>query len=67
MQFKGFYVEICLAWFISKMLSVPHVVHCMKLSSHQIALLHDFFDAYLSLLEYGEEQAEAFYKTVMRL
>lgn len=44
-----------------------HVVHCMKLPSHQIALLHDFFDAYLSLLEYGEEQAEAFYKTVMRL
>ncbi|MGX5570979.1 hypothetical protein ACWKTS_05745 [Bacillus toyonensis] len=46
---------------------VMYVVNHMKLRDHQVSLIHDFFDEYLNLLDYGEEQAEAFYKTIMRM
>ena len=34
----------------------------MKLRDHQVAVIFDFFDEYLNLLDCGEEQAEDFYK-----
>ncbi|TKH23972.1 hypothetical protein FC697_09510 [Bacillus wiedmannii] len=44
-----------------------YVVNHMKLREHQVSLIFDFFDEYLNLLNHGEEQAEAFYKTIMRM
>ncbi|MEN3130393.1 hypothetical protein [Bacillus albus] len=44
-----------------------YVVNHMKLRDHQVSLIFDFFDEYLTLLNHGEEQAEAFYKTIMRM
>ncbi|WP_229192363.1 hypothetical protein [Bacillus cereus] len=44
-----------------------YVVNHMKLRDHQVSVIHDFFDEYLNLLDHGEEQAEAFYKTIMRI
>ncbi|OUB12204.1 hypothetical protein CN980_29550 [Bacillus cereus] len=44
-----------------------YVVNHMKLRDHQVSVIHDFFDEYLTLLDHGEEQAEAFYKTIMRM
>ncbi|MED2934244.1 hypothetical protein P4308_19525 [Bacillus wiedmannii] len=46
---------------------VMYVVNHIKLREHQVSLIHDFFDEYLTLLDHGEEQAEAFYKTIMRM
>ncbi|PGO61851.1 hypothetical protein CN980_28885 [Bacillus cereus] len=46
---------------------VMYVVNHIKLRDHQVSLIHDFFDEYLNLLNHGEEQAEAFYKTIMRM
>ncbi|MED2764969.1 hypothetical protein P4283_23520 [Bacillus thuringiensis] len=46
---------------------VMYVVNHMKLREHQVSLIHDFFNEYLNLLHHGEEQAEAFYKTIMRM
>ncbi|MGE6553425.1 hypothetical protein ACQKFK_32415 [Bacillus mycoides] len=40
-----------------------YVVNHMKLREHQVAVIFDFFDEYLNLLDYREEQADAFYKT----
>ena len=39
-----------------------YVVNHMKLRDHQVAVIFDFFDEYLNLLDCGEEQAEDFYK-----
>ncbi|MED1304284.1 hypothetical protein P4U65_27880 [Bacillus pacificus] len=44
-----------------------YVVNHMKLRDHQVSVIHDFFDEYFTLLDHGEEQAEAFYKTIMRM
>ncbi|MHA2890593.1 hypothetical protein [Bacillus cereus] len=44
-----------------------YVINHMKLRKYQVSLLHDFFDQYLYLLDYGEEHAEAFYNTIMRM
>ncbi|MEK4677256.1 MULTISPECIES: hypothetical protein [Bacillus] len=44
-----------------------YVVKHMKLREHQVAVIFDFFDEYLSLLDDGEEQAEAFYKKIMEM
>ncbi|MEQ3607029.1 hypothetical protein ABNG27_29690 [Bacillus thuringiensis] len=44
-----------------------YVVNHMKLRDHQVSVIFDFFDEYLTLLDHGEEQAEAFYKTIMRM
>ncbi|QPW46718.1 hypothetical protein G9298_02685 [Bacillus thuringiensis] len=44
-----------------------YVVNHMKLRDHQVFVIFDFFDEYLNLLNHGEEQAEAFYKTIMRM
>ncbi|KXY33377.1 MULTISPECIES: hypothetical protein [unclassified Bacillus (in: firmicutes)] len=44
-----------------------YVVNHMKLREHQVAVIFDFFDEYLNLLDDGEEQAEAFYKKVMEM
>ncbi|MEK4503623.1 hypothetical protein [Bacillus sp. FSL R12-0069] len=38
-----------------------------RLQDHQVSVIFDFFDEYLTLLDHGEEQAEAFYKTIMRM
>ncbi|OOR12832.1 hypothetical protein BW897_09635 [Bacillus cereus] len=46
---------------------VMYVVNHIKLSDHQVSVIHDFFDEYLSLLKHGEQQAETFYKTIMRM
>ncbi|MBY0134315.1 hypothetical protein H0177_29345 [Bacillus cereus] len=44
-----------------------YVVNHMKLRDYQVSVIFDFFNVYLNLLKHGEEQAEAFYKTVMRM
>ncbi|MGQ0418719.1 hypothetical protein ACT4US_02005 [Bacillus sp. HC-Mk] len=44
-----------------------YVVNHIKLHDYQVSVVHDFFDEYLNLLNHGEEQAEAFYKTIMRM
>ncbi|PGM88673.1 hypothetical protein [Bacillus cereus] len=44
-----------------------YVVNHMTLRDYQVSLIFDFFDEYLTLLNHGEEQAEAFYKTIMRM
>ncbi|MGF1438730.1 hypothetical protein ACQUW6_32055 [Bacillus thuringiensis] len=44
-----------------------YVVNHMKLHNPQVSVIFDFFDEYLNLLDPGEEQAEAFYKTIMRM
>ncbi|OUB31596.1 hypothetical protein BK708_07920 [Bacillus thuringiensis serovar yunnanensis] len=44
-----------------------YVINHMKLRKHQVSLLHDFFDEYLYLLDFGEDHAETFYKTIMRM
>ncbi|MCQ6306725.1 hypothetical protein NPM07_29045 [Bacillus cereus] len=44
-----------------------YVVNHMKLQDHQVAVIFDFFDEYLNLLDCGEEQAEDFYKKIMRM
>ncbi|MGG5741903.1 hypothetical protein [Bacillus cereus group sp. IBL03679] len=46
---------------------LAYVFNHMKLKEHQVSLIHDFFNEYMNLLEHGEEQAEAFYKTIMRM
>ncbi|WP_257209508.1 hypothetical protein [Bacillus toyonensis] len=43
------------------------VVNHMTLRDCQASLIFDFLDEYLTLLNHGEEQAEAFYKTIMRI
>ncbi|PEA86402.1 hypothetical protein [Bacillus thuringiensis] len=44
-----------------------YVVNHMKLRDYQVSLIFDFFNEYLNLLNYGEEHAESFYKTIMRM
>lgn len=44
-----------------------YVVNHMKLRDHQVAVIFDFFDEYLNLLDRGEEQTENFYKKIMRM
>ncbi|WP_100618157.1 hypothetical protein [Bacillus cereus] len=44
-----------------------YVINHMKLRKHQVSLLLDFFDEYLYLLGSGEDHAEEFYKTIMRM
>ncbi|AZJ24499.1 hypothetical protein CT694_34200 (plasmid) [Bacillus wiedmannii bv. thuringiensis] len=44
-----------------------YVVNHIELRDYQVSLIFDFFDEYLTLLTHGEEQAEAFYKTIMRM
>ncbi|HDX9707986.1 TPA: hypothetical protein ROY17_005801 [Bacillus thuringiensis] len=46
---------------------IMYVVSHMKLRKHQVSLLYDFFNEYLNLLKHGEEQAESFYKILMRM
>ncbi len=44
-----------------------YVVNHLKLREHQVSVVFDFFDEYLTLLDHGEKQAEAFYKTILRM
>jgi hypothetical protein len=44
-----------------------YVVNHIQLRDHQVAVIFDFFDEYLNLLDCGEEQAEDFYKKIMRM
>ncbi|PES71968.1 hypothetical protein CN507_07680 [Bacillus cereus] len=44
-----------------------YVVNHMTLRGYQVSLLFDFFNEYLTLLNQGEEQAEAFYKSIMKI
>ncbi|QWI73222.1 hypothetical protein ER45_028870 (plasmid) [Bacillus mycoides] len=44
-----------------------YVINHMKLRDHLISLIHNFFDEFLNLLNDGEELAETFYQTIMKM